>query len=198
MSKIKICGLRRPVDVEMVNRYHPDYAGFIQVPGRMRNVPEDVLAVILPRLDKTIKSVGVFVNEERDVLAGKIEKFDFDLIQLHGQESEEYISWLKKRFDKPVIKAVSVKTSEDILSWKNSIADYLLLDNGGGGTGQSFDWKEIVDMEHPFFMAGGINSDNVVDALKHNPFCIDASGGVETDGFKDENKIKILIEKVRN
>ena len=108
-----------------------------------------------------------------------------------------HIKYIKKACDVPVIKAVSVQSTEDILRWRHSLCDILLLDNGAGGTGESFDWNLIEDINKPFFIAGGINEKNVLKALAKKPYGIDVSGGVETDGFKDPAKIKNIIETIR-
>lgn len=197
MSRIKICGLRRTEDVDYVNEFKPDYAGFIYVPGRTRNVEPELGKLLKARLDPHIKAVGVFLNEEREKIASIYDDGLFDIIQLHGQESKEDVKWLRDRTGAQVIKAVSVKTSDDIRRWEESEADYLLLDNGNGGTGKSFDWKLICHMTKPYFIAGGINADNLSEALGYKPYGVDISGGVEKDGFKNRELIKKVIEIVR-
>lgn len=196
MSKIKICGLKRIEDIEAANLYKPDYVGFVMAPGR-RQVTEQQASHLKKSLCKDIKAVGVFVNEKRDYIAGLLEGGIIDIAQLHGEETEEDVVWLKEHTGKPVIKAVSVKSAEDIRRWRDSSADYLLLDNGAGGTGKTFDWNVIGDFNKQYFLAGGLNGSNIADALKLNPYCVDISGGVETDGYKDADKIKQVIDIVR-
>lgn len=197
MSKIKICGLRRPEDIEYVNRYKPDYAGFILVPGRWRSIEDDVAVCLKNMLLKDITPVGVFFDEKNETIASKVDKIKYPVIQLHGHETESDISWIKSRLDVQIIKAISVKSKSDIIAWKDSDADFLLLDNGNGGTGDTFDWNEFIATNHRIFIAGGINADNIDAALKLGAYGIDVSGGVETDKLKDENKIKTIIDKVR-
>lgn len=196
MSKIKICGLKRIEDIEAANLYKPDYVGFVMAPGR-RQVTEQQASQLKKSLCKDIQAVGVFVNEKRDYIAGLLEGGIIDIAQLHGEETEEDVVWLKEHTGKPVIKAVSVKSAEDIRRWRDSSADYLLLDNGAGGTGKTFDWNVIGDFNKQYFLAGGLNGANIEDALKLNPYCVDISGGVETDGYKDAYKIKQVIDIVR-
>ena len=196
MSKIKICGLRRSEDIEVVNRFKPDYVGFVMAPGR-RQISREQAAQLKNLLSADITAVGVFVNEDRRLIAELLERGIIDIAQLHGAEPEEDVSWIKKQTGRPVIKAVSVKSREDVLRWRGSSADYLLLDNGAGGTGRTFDWNAIGDYNKPYFLAGGLNEDNMEEALKLNPYCVDISGGVETDGCKDAVKIKKIIEMVR-
>ena len=195
--KVKICGLRRTEDIDFVNEFKPDFAGFIYVPGRIRNVEPASGKKLKELLDPKIKAVGVFYNEDREKIAEYYDRGLFDMIQLHGQEKPDDVSWLKENTGTEVIKAVSVKNREDIEYWENSDADYLLLDNGNGGTGKTFDWSLIDDIKKPYFLAGGLNEGNISDALKLAPYGVDISGGVEKDGFKDRELIKNIIEIVR-
>ena len=120
------------------------------------------------------------------------------LAQLHGQEDEAYIRELKKLTDKPIIKAFSVKTSEDIEKALQSPADYILLDQGSGGTGMTFDWSLIPKIERPFFLAGGIGAENLEQAIREiRPYAVDLSSSVETDKWKDSEKIRNVVDIVR-
>lgn len=201
MSKIKICGLKTFEDIDAVNSYMPDYVGFVLVPGRTRDISHEQAAALKKRLSKDILAVGVFVNERRDVIAELLERGVIDMAQLHGQETEEDVRWLKERTGKPVIKAVSVKNADDVERWRHSAADFLLADNGAGGSGQTFDWSLIFDITSdglpPFFLAGGININNLEAALALKPYAVDISGGVETDGRKNPTLIRDVINKVR-
>ncbi|MCM1307216.1 MAG: phosphoribosylanthranilate isomerase [Butyrivibrio sp.] len=200
MSKIKICGLRRYEDIEAVNRCMPDYAGFILAPNRKRTVSLEQAAALKKRLSREISAVGVFVDGRTDAIAKLLERGVIDMAQLHGQESEEEVRRLKELTGKPVIKAVSVKTPKDIERWRHSAADFLLLDNGAGGSGQTFDWSLIPDITDglpPVFLAGGINISNLEAALALKPYAVDISGGVEAGGYKDEGLIREAINKVR-
>lgn len=195
-TKIKICGLSREQDIEAVNRIRPDYVGFVFAPSR-RQVTVEQAKRLRQMLTPEILAVGVFVNEEREQIASIAEQKMIDVIQLHGQESYEDIRWLKEYTKLPVIQAVSVQTAEDIQRAQNSPADYLLLDQGKGGTGVAFDWKEIQGCHKPFFLAGGICLSNIGEALKQGAYGIDVSGGVETDGVKDSSKMEALVQQVR-
>ena len=98
-----------------------------------------------------------------------------------------------------LIKAFSIKTREDVEKAKKSSADYILLDHGKGGTGESFDWSLIRNMDRPYFLAGGLNAENVEQAiLQTHPFAVDISSGVETDGVKDPKKITECIRRIRH
>ena len=198
MSKIKICGIRRMEDIEAVNLYQPDFIGFVFAKSR-RQIDFFKAEELKAALSQDIKSVGVFVNQDNEYIERLAKENIIDIIQLHGSEDENTIVYLKEKTGKPIIKAVSVTTADDIMKWQDSRADYLLLDNGAGGTGEKFDWSRINNafIKHPYFIAGGINEHNIKDALQYNPYGIDVSGGVETDGYKDAHKIKNIIEKVR-
>lgn len=201
MSKIKICGLRRLEDVDAVNRFMPDYAGFVLVPGRTRQITHKQAAALKKQLSKDILAVGVFVNERRDVIARLLDCGVIEMAQLHGQETEEDVRWIKERTGKPVIKAVSVKSADDVKRWRRSAADFILADNGAGGSGRTFDWGVISDVLQdgapPVFLAGGININNLDAALALKPYAVDISGGVETDGAKNPELIREAINKVR-
>lgn len=202
MSKIKICGLTRQEDIRAVNEYLPDYIGFVFAKSR-RQVTEDQAKLLKQILNPSIKAVGVFVNEEIERIAGLCSKGIIDLIQLHGDEDEEYIRKLRTMTDKEIIRAVRVKTSEDVTQVFESAADYLLFDTFHeqqyGGSGVSFDWTLIQKPVRQYFLAGGINEDNILEAVgNYQPFAVDVSSGVETDGKKDPQKISNIIAKVRS
>lgn len=198
MVKIKICGLRRLEDVEMVNRHKPDYIGFVFADSK-RKVSHEFAAHMKDNLSSDIISVGVFVDAEIDEIVELFGDGVIDIAQLHGSESEEYIKNLKERTDYKlkIINAIEMSDELDLLEYDNSIADYLLLDSGKG-SGKTFDWSLIRDdLDKEFFLAGGIDVSNVGEAIrKFNPYAIDLSSSLETDGFKDESKIREIMEVV--
>ena len=197
MTKVKICGLRREEDIAIVNEFLPDYAGFILAEGRKRTISEEQCRKLTRKLRKEIKAVGVFVNQNRVWIAELLEQGIIDVAQLHGQETEADVVWIKQKTGKPVIKAVSVQTKEDIEAWNQSQADYILLDQGNGGTGQTFDWNLTATVQKPFFLAGGIRESNVIEALLQSPAVLDVSSGVETDEYKDREKVRRIIRLIR-
>ena len=198
-TKIKICGLRRREDILAVNEARPDYCGFIiEFPKSFRSVTADKVRELVKDLSPEIKGVGVFVNAPVEFVSGLLNDGTLALAQLHGQEDEAYIRELKKLTDKPIIKAFSVKTSEDIEKALQSPADYILLDQGSGGTGMTFDWSLIPKIESPFFLAGGIGSENLEQAIREiRPYAVDLSSSVETDKWKDPEKIRNVVDIVR-
>ena len=198
MSKIKICGLRRIEDIEAVNHALPDYIGFVFAQSR-RRVDIKTAAMLKEKLDIGIKAVGVFVNEDISAISEIVQSGIIDLIQLHGDEDDLYIERLKEICDCPVIKAVGVGGTLPLLP---KAADYLLFDTIStqrGGVGKAFDWNILNEYHNmPYFLAGGLSTENVSEALSQLlPFCVDVSSGVETDGFKDPEKINEFVQLVR-
>lgn len=196
MSHIKICGLSRQTDIDYVNEAKPDFIGFVFAESK-RQVTLEAAQEMRNRLDLSITPVGVFVNTSIEEIEYFYNKGVIKIVQLHGQEDETYIINLKQRCNVQVIKAIRVDSTDDIIKWQNSSADFLLLDNGTGGTGKTFDWGLIPKSTKPYFLAGGINKNNIDSALNLRPYCIDVSSGAETDGLKDKEKILHLVRKVR-
>ena len=198
MVKIKICGIKRLEDIEMVNRYKPDYIGFVFADSK-RKVSHDLAKELRNNLDSDIIPVGVFVDSPQDEILRLFDDGIIEIAQLHGSESEQYILDLKKRTngELKIINAIEMTQEIDLLEYNDSNSDYLLLDSGKG-SGKTFDWSLIrKDIKKEFFLAGGLNSENVTQAINEfNPYAIDLSSSLETDGFKDENKIKEIMEVI--
>ena len=197
MTKIKLCGLTRPCDIEYVNELLPEYIGFVFAPKSRRYISPEKAEVLREHLDDRITPVGVFVDEKIEVIADLIKRKIIDIVQLHGNESEQYIEDLQRVIDCPVIKAFRIEREADIVSANNSSADYVLLDSGGG-TGKVFDHSLLKDIARPYFLAGGLTHENVKTAVKQlAPFAVDASTSLETDGFKDKIKMTAFVNAVR-
>ncbi len=197
MTEIKLCGLRRPLDIVAANGLKPEYIGFVFARKSKRYVEPEKAMELKQLLLPDIKAVGVFVNEELSVVADLLNKGVIDVAQLHGSESEEYVAELKKATGKPVIRAFKVATAEDVVAAVTSSADYILLD-AGAGDGVTFDWSIVKDVKKPFFLAGGLNHGNVADAVAAvHPYAVDVSSGIETDGFKDIDKMTAFVKAVR-
>lgn len=198
MTKIKICGLKSMEDISYVNELKPDYIGFVFLKGRARYVSPKQAGSLRKELDISIPAVGVFVNEPVEQVAALLNDGTIQMAQLHGNEDETYVRTLRSICSSPIIKAFIIKTKEDVERALTFPCDYLLLDNGLG-TGESFDWSLLENIERPFFLAGGLHSENVKDAIHLiHPFAVDVSSGVETQGKKDYEKIKAFISAVRN
>lgn len=198
--EIKICGIRRREDIEIVNKYKPDYIGFIFADTKRYIEPEHA-GELAGLLNRDIKTVGVFVNSPIGFVKRTVETAHLDVVQLHGGEDEEYIKSLGGICE--IWKAIRVRDGADIPDVYG--ADKILLDkyvpNEYGGTGERFDWSRMGTLKSgkPIILAGGLTKDNVCQGIEiFNPVCVDVSSAVETDGFKDENKIKEFIDTVRN
>lgn len=198
-TKIKICGLKRIEDVISVNVAEPDYCGFIfNVSGSKRSIGAEQLNILVDMLNPEIVPIGVFVNEKTDVILRIVRESGIRMVQLHGQENGEIIHTIQSKAQVPVIKAVSVRSKEDVRSAVLSPADYLLFDCGEGGTGQTFDWNLLEDIPRPYFMAGGIGTHNMEEVLRRfSPFALDVNSSVETDGQKDGKKILAAVRMLR-
>ncbi|WP_029231415.1 phosphoribosylanthranilate isomerase [Butyrivibrio sp. VCB2006] len=204
MTAVKMCGLYREEDILFVNKLKPEYIGFVFYKKSHRYVDLDTANHLKSLLDKDIKAVGVFVNEDISFIKELVDKKIIDVIQLHGSEDLSYVSKLRQELGNvriPIIKALVIKTKDDFSKYEvfcsNSSVDYYLLDSGMG-SGSSFDWNLVKELNKPIFLAGGLDADNVSEAIKRvNPFAVDVSSGIETEGIKDFDKMTEFISKIR-
>ncbi len=197
--KVKICGLKRIEDMEYANLYAPDYIGFVFAESK-RKVSQIEAKELRTYLEPGIQVVGVFVDEEKEAICHCVQEGIIDVIQLHGNETEEDIVYLKSKTKVPVIKAISVTVIDDILMWTRSAADFLLLDYGKGGSGKKFDWAVLDQLDNlweKIIIAGGLQAEDVRLLKSHYPYGVDVSGGVEENGVKNEMKIRSFIHNVR-
>ena len=216
-TKIKICGLTREQDIEVVNELLPDYMGFVFWEQSKRNITPEKAAHLKAKLDKRIKAVGVFVDADIDFVYSLIKCGTIDIAQLHGNEDEDYIRRLREKInsgldsgsdsesvsktDKEseirIIKAFNVNNLTSFEEVEKTSADFVMLDSGKG-SGVTFDWDKIQSFDRPFFLAGGLGVENVQEVMeKINPYAVDVSSGVETDGVKDREKIVRFVHNVR-
>ena len=197
MTKIKMCGLSRAEDIQAANAIKPDYIGFVFAEISKRKVSALEASKLKSKLDPEIKAVGVFLDDKLDFVASMLNLGIVDVVQLHGSEDEEYIEKVRKITNKPIIKAFIIRSEEDVKRAERSTADYILLD-GGKGEGRAFDWSLLKEIKRPYFLAGGLNPNNVGDAVKAlKPFAVDVSTGIETDGVKDREKMTAFANTVR-
>ena len=193
--KVKICGLTREIYIAYANATRPDWIGFVFAPRSSRAVTPDTAANLRRKLAPGIDAVGVFVNEPVEHVAKLLNGNVIDMAQLHGEEDEAYLTALRQLTKKPLIQAFRIETENDITRATHSTADFILLDHGNGGTGKNFDWSLIRDVNRPFFLAGGINADNVSEAIQlTRPYAVDVSSGVEIDYVKDRKKMEKFIK----
>lgn len=203
VTKVKICGLRRPEDVVYVNEAGPDYIGFIFASKSHRYITPEQAKALRAMLVPGIVPIGVFVNAEIETVVKHVTEGTIEMVQLHGNEDATYIRSLRARLPKTkIIRAIRVKTAEDVTDSLAVDADYLLYDaccaGQDGGTGQSFNWELLNGVDRPFFLAGGLRPENITTAIDTvKPYAVDVSSGVETDGYKDREKIQALITRAR-
>ena len=198
MTKIKFCGMMRPADIAAANALRPDYIGFVFAPKSRRAVTPEQAAALKADLLPTIRAVGVFVNAPPEQVAALLAVGTIDIAQLHGQEDEAYLQVLRTLTGKPVIKAFRVDSAADLQRAAAFPSGGLLLDSGAGGTGTAFDWTLLRDFTRPYFLAGGLNSENIGAAIqKYHPYAVDVSSGIETNGKKDAKKMAAFAAAVR-
>ena len=197
MTKIKLCGLSRMEDIETANQLKPDFIGFVFAQKSKRRVTHLKAAELKSKLNADTKSVGVFLDDDLDMVGALMNLGIVDMVQLHGSEDEEYIAKLRTITDKPIIMAFIINSIDDVKRAEESTADYILLD-GGKGSGKAFDWTLLKDIKRPYFLAGGLNPNNAADAVVSlKPYAVDVSTGIETDGFKDAEKMTAFVSAVR-
>ena len=202
MTKTKMCGLFRDEDISFVNEIKPDYIGFVFFKKSHRYVDKETARRLKNKLDKSIKAVGVFVDEDISFIKELVTEGIIDMVQLHGHEDLSYVEKLRDELEDlnvSFIKAIVIRSEKDVdqIDFKLPV-DFFLLDSGMGG-GSSFDWNLVKELNKPIFLAGGLNTLNVKEAIeKVRPYAVDVSSGIETDKVKDFEKMKQFISLVRN
>lgn len=189
MTKVKICGLSTVEAVETAVLAGADYIGFVFAESK-RQVSLEQAQELAKRVTGKTKIVGVFVSPSLEKLEQAIGQVPLDMVQIHGTFDEALIPLISV----PVIRAIQLSDQEAQVT---SQADYLLFDAPVAGSGQTFDWDLLKDLkiQQDFFIAGGLTVDNVHQAREtFQPYAVDVSSGVETDGHKDIEKIKAFIE----
>ena len=186
----------RPEDIAYANEVGPDYVGFVFYSKSHRAVTAEQAREYRQQLNPEIRAVGVFVDEDPRNIIEMLEEGILDAAQLHGSETEEDIQYIQAVCGKPVIKAVKVRDRYDVEAWLDSSADYLLFDNGMG-TGETFDWSVLEGVDREFFLAGGLQPDNLAEAMERvRPYGVDISSGIESDRKKDPEKMRKVMEQV--
>lgn len=190
-----MCGLRREIDIEYANKLRPDYIGYVFARKSKRYISPEKAADLTRLLDKRITPVGVFVDEPIENVISLVKSGTIKITQLHGNENEEYIKELHKE-NIIVIKAFIIKNEADCECAVNSSADHILLDSGMG-SGKPFDHTLLKNIKRPYFLAGGLDWKSASDAVRLlEPYALDVSSGIETDGFKDFEKMKEFMDSI--
>lgn len=197
MTKIKLCGLTHPKDIQAANALKPEFVGFVFAPNSKRYVSPQQAWELKALLFPQIRAVGVFVNEEIESVAELLNSGVIDLAQLHGNEEDGYIQKLQAHTGKPILQAFRIASAQDVQRAEHSTADHILLD-AGAGTGTVFDWDLLRQIQRPYFLAGGLGPDNVERALELlHPYGVDVSSGIETNGSKNPEKMAAFVAAVR-
>ncbi len=212
--KIKFCGLFRECDIDYANALKPDFVGFIFAEQSRRFVDFATAKALKSRLDSGVKAVGVFVDSPLERVMEALSEGIIDAVQLHGNENNAYISALKACMQRdlgaelPIIKAIKVSDSHSLDLALELLADFILLDSQNAGGGKAFDWNLLAqilaksqdfarEFQSRFFLAGGVNVDNIQSAIALKPFCIDISSGIESEGRKDFAKMQTIFNAIK-
>lgn len=201
---VKICGITEIEEIEELNKLKPDYVGFVFAESK-RKVNKEYAKIMISKLNKDIKSVGVFRNNKFNEILSILKEIRLDVIQLHGDEDEDFIYKLKEKTNCEIWKAFSVRSYKDLLIVNKYPVDTILLDGSEPGSGEVFPWEILKksSISKNVLLAGGINEDNITEAInKIRPYGIDVSSGVESinrngQRLKDKIKMEKLIKKVR-
>ncbi|MGC5324572.1 phosphoribosylanthranilate isomerase [Brevibacillus sp. SYSU BS000544] len=209
MTVIKICGIKDAKTLELLSDLQVDYAGFVFAPSK-RQVTGEHARQLVEQASRYPRLAGVFVNPALQEVSDVLEAVSLDVVQLHGDESTEFIEALKNKTNCQIWKAIRVQNCQQVLEAIGRYAllvDAFLLDayhpTQAGGTGERFSWEQISEVsesfgDKPFFVAGGISLENVDELLtRYAVSCVDISSGVETDQVKDPVKIRSFVERVR-
>ncbi len=198
MTKIKLCGMTCPEDIQTANLLMPDYIGFVLSPVSRRYISSSQAAALKKLLSPQIAAVGVFVREEVETVAELLNRGVLDAAQLHGGEDALYLARLRALTDRPILQAFRIHGPEALDAALRSPADMILLDSGAG-SGKRFNWDLLLTFPRPYFLAGGLTPENAADAVSAlHPYALDVSSGIETDGKKDPAKMKAFVETIRN
>jgi phosphoribosylanthranilate isomerase len=193
MTLVKLCGMRSERDVHEAAEAGADAIGMVLTPGFRRSVGLGDAAKMARLIPKGVMSVGVFVDSPAEEVAFMAGSLGLKAVQLHGSESDGYISRLRGMTDAAIIKSFIVRSAEDIRKAGFSSADLILLD-GGMGSGKAFDTSLLSLMGREYILAGGLTPDSVSEAvIKLHPYAVDVSSGIETDGAKDPEKMRAFV-----
>lgn len=197
MVKVKVCGLMREAEVAMANELRPDYVGFVLAPKSRYFIAPEHAGLLRSKLRREIETVGVFVNEPLDAVALCVDVAGLDAVQLHGNESEEYICALREYIPCPIIKTFRVARQNEVDRAARSSADLILLDSSLGE--KPFDWSILSALRRPYFLAGGLSPENVDTALEifPAPYALDVNSGVEFNRTKDYRRMMKFIVAAR-
>ena len=208
-AKIKMCGLTRPEDIDTVNALGVEMVGFMFYKPSPRHLTAEQASILASKCNPNVERISVLADPDEEMLEAALASVSPHRIQLSGSESPERVADIKRRSHSAIIKAVSIGSAEDFARTKDyeGLADWFLFDakppEGGmtGGNGEAFDWTllKAYDGKQPYLLAGGLNPDNVAEAIRaSNAPMVALSSGVETaPGQKDAGLMTRFVESVR-
>lgn len=200
MPKVKICGICHEIEIGIMNELMPDFVGFVFHSKSRHFIAPEHAGLLRSKLRKGIRSVGVFVNSRLQSVAMCVEVAGLDMIQLHGDETAEYIAKLREYVHCPIMKVYKISKPIDAERAMSSTADYVMLDGGHAGDGKIFDWSLISGIKgRKFFLSGGLTPENLEKALTITPppYALNVSSGVEANRTKDYRKVMKFILTAR-
>lgn len=200
MVKVKICGICHESEIAIMNELVPDFVGFVFARKSRHFISPEHASYLRSKLKPGIKSVGVFNNESLHSVAMCVETAGLSMVQLHGDETGEYIAALREYVHCPIMKVYKVAKPIDAEKALYSTADYVMLDGGNAGDGKTFDWSMLGRMRRKFFLSGGLNPDNIQQALllDPQPYALNTNSGVEAHRTKDFRKVMKFIQTVKS
>ena len=200
MTKVKICGICHDAEIGIMNELMPDYVGFVFISKSRHFIAPEHAGLLHSKLRRNIKAVGVFSNSSLKSVAMSVEVAGLDMVQLHGDETGEYIAALREYIRCPIMKVYKVAKPIDAEKAMYSTADYVMLDGGSAGDGKTFDWSLLGTVRRKFFLSGGLTPENLETAmnLSPQPYALNVSSGVEANRMKDYRKVMKFILGVRN
>ncbi len=205
-TRAKICGITRVEDVHTVVNAGCDAIGFVFYPPSPRHVTLEQAEILIRAIPAYVQAVGLFVNSHADEIQDILKTVPLDILQFHGDETPEQCQAIAQQVGRRWYKAIQVKPDLDavaeIQGYQDAGASAVLLDawhpDLKGGTGHSFDWDTFPKLNIPLILAGGLNPDNIEQAiLTTQAYAVDVSGGVESaKGIKDQQLIERFMQGV--
>ena len=196
-TRVELCGIFRDEDVATVNELRPDLCGFVvNYPSSHRHVDRDRLRELVGKLDPTIPAVGIFVDQPLGYVSELADEV-LDVVQLHGNEGNPYITFLRELVDIPIVQAIRMAGPEDVERANQSKADLVVL-YGGWQAGVAFDWELAGGVCRPYILAGALTSQNLGGAIgRLAPWGVALNTGIETDRLNDPAKMAAAVAAAR-
>lgn len=205
-TRAKICGITRVEDVHAVANAGCDAIGFVFYPPSPRHVTLEQAEILIQSVPAYVQAVGLFVNSRADEIQHILKTVPLDILQFHGDETPEQCQAIAQQVGRRWYKAIQVQPDLDVVAeiqrYQDAGASAVLLDawhpDLKGGTGHSFDWDTFPKLNIPLILAGGLNPDNIEQAiLTTQAYAVDVSGGVESaKGIKDQQLIERFMQGV--